>query len=300
MSVVNKTLVKSNKPRRNTKKKYIYAGDAIIPYNIHKSTMLSFDPTLSCKTLIKVFGKALSDIQSPPDKALNARGIKWVRFLHGGKAELHFVPPFKLKHYHILKEMVNDQNNHYPLETPIFENHVGLYVPDLTPIVTRVLDNNIKYILNKREDGLVQLYMNIPGAIDYLEIDSLKIEYNKLLKKYPDLKIKGFSENTTIVKKLLNRYNHTHKHKHKHNEYHYSDPLHNGEIRTILFNKDNSIIITGRDVQGGKKWKIGGTMDERGHVVLDFSPKGGPMHISALITSKQVKFSDGNIWKRVN
>jgi hypothetical protein len=38
-------------------------------------------------------------------------------------------------------------------------------------------------------------------------------------------------------------------------------------------------------------------VDKKGNANIDFTPKGGPI-IQALITSNEIRFDDGNVWKR--
>lgn len=64
-------MTKHHNSQRNTKK--VYGADRYEPYAIHKITMISYDPLESCRSLKKIFGNAMSDIQTPPDKALKER-----------------------------------------------------------------------------------------------------------------------------------------------------------------------------------------------------------------------------------
>ena len=174
----------SVKLKRSVNKTHkIYASDRIIPYNIHKITSLSFEPIKSCEAIQNLFGKNnVSKIQSPPDEAIKARGAKWVRCLKGGKAEFHYLPPYKLRYDKLIRTIVKEQEHQHPYKSQFFENHVGIYVPDLTNICIRAKKHKYKYYLVKRADGLHQFYVNIPGGIDFLEIDSLKIDLVKLLR----------------------------------------------------------------------------------------------------------------------
>lgn len=280
------------KKKSNRKSKKIYGSDSFAPYQIHKVTLISYDPLKTCKTLKKIFGPVVSKIHSPPDKALKKRGIKWVRFLTGGKAELHFVPPFNLEYTSLLKKMVKQQDKQDPLETELFENHIGLYVPDLTSIVINTIKSDIPYIMNKREDGLYQLYIDLIGSTDYLEVDSINFDFNKVHTKYPYFRIMGFSDNTKFVKKLIkNR-------KEKTITYAYIDPKHDGAPRLVEIHKNGKIKIIGRDHPGGKKWHVESIMDKNGNTKLDFSSKGGPSNMNANVNTNRIKFADGNVWKR--
>lgn len=285
----HRTTKRPKKNTRNTKK--IYGADRYQPYAIHKVTMISYDPLQSCRSLKKIFGNVMSDIQNPPDKALRKRGIKWLRFRSGGKAEFHFVPPFSLKYTKVLTEIAAKQNTASPLESQFYENHAGIYVPDLTPIVANTLKYKVPCIMNKRADGMYQFYINITGALDYLDIDSVKFDYKKIIKTHPDFKVMGFSDNTKLVKQLVSQHNKkTHIHA-------YIDPNHDGAPRIISIKKNGKISIVGRDHPEGQKWKISGTIDENNDAILDFSSKGGPKKIKANILPSRVKFEDGNVWK---
>lgn len=279
---------RSKKNLRKTSK--IYGVDRYKSYAIHKVTMISYDPLESCKSLKKIFGNAMSDIQNPPDKALRERGIKWLRFRRGGKAEFHFVPPFSLKYTRILTDIAAKQNKARPLESQFYENHAGIYVPDLTPIVANVLKYKIPCVMNKRSDGMYQFYINIDGALDYLDVDSAKFNYKKIIKSHPDFRVMGFSDNTKIVKQLVSE------HDKKTRVHAYTDPNHDGAPRIISIKKNGKLTIVGRDHPGGPKWKISGTIDKKHDAVLDFSSKGGPKNIKANILPSRVKFGDGNVW----
>ena len=62
-------------------------------YAIHKCTLFSIDPLGSANMMKQIFGNKISNVLSPADKSLKERGIRWVRFLEGEKAEFHFSPP---------------------------------------------------------------------------------------------------------------------------------------------------------------------------------------------------------------
>lgn len=288
MKAKTKKLVKK---KYNTTRKKIYGEEGFIPYNIHKVTILSYDPLASCNTIKQIFGNEIGSIQSPPDKTLARRNIRWIRFKHGAKSELHFVEPFNLKHNKLLKIMVEEEDTHSPLNSQLFENHVGIYVPELTNIILNTLIIKEPCILTRREDGLYQFYINVPHALDYLEIDSVNINIIKITKRFPNFKITTFAENNDYISKLKPKYKTHDKGKF------YRDPKHNDSPRKITYADDGKIIILGRDTPKGKIWKVSGVVDKSGFATIDFSPKGGPKRIKAYITSKEVKFNDGNIWK---
>lgn len=277
------------KSARKTKK--VYGADKIIPYNIHKVTLISYDPKKSCQAIRNMFGGVVSKIQTPPDKALAERGIKWVRFLKGGKAEFHFVPPFSLKHHRTLVNIVAEEDKGAPLASQFYENHAGIYVPDLTPVVLNAKKHKINCHLNKRADGMYQFYVNIPGALDYLDIDSLNFDFKVVQKKYPDFRVYGFDDNKKIVERMQKDHdNNTLTHA-------YIDPVHDGAPRIIYLKRNGNLTITGRDQPHAKLWKIKGKIDTKGNATLNFKPKGGPANVKAKIRPDKVTFSDGNVWK---
>ena len=146
--------------------------------------------------------------------------------------------------------------------------------------------------MNKREDGLYQLYIDIIGSTDYLEVDSINFNFNTVHKKYPYFRVMGFSDNTKIVKKIVQN-------KRKNIVMHtYIDPNHDGAPRLVEIHENGKIKIIGRDHPGIKKWRIESIIDKNGNATLDFSPKGGPKRIKAKIKPDKVTFSDGNIWKK--
>lgn len=244
--------------------------------------------------LKKVFGDKISDIQSPPDKALKKRGIKWVRFLHGEKAEFHFVPPHNLKYNATLKKLAKREEKIDPLATQFFENHVGIYVPDLTDIVINIIKMKLPSHLNKRADGMYQFYFQVDGCIDYLDVDSINIDFDKIHKYDSSFKYFTFNENNALIHKYEKEYKNL---KHRHRKANlYVDPKHNFASRKVIFNNDGDIEIIGTDTPNGKIWKIDGNIDKNNKAVLDFSKKGGPKKINAIFNKTFIKFDDGNKW----
>ena len=140
-----------------------------------------------------------------------------------------------------------------------------------------------------RDDGMYQLYIDIPHALDYLEVDSLTLDVDKVKKRFPSFNISHFDENSRYVSNL-EKSNKLYKGKY------YRDPNHNGSLRIVTVH-EGMVTIKGRDTPKGKIWKVHGVMDKKGNAKIDFTPKGGPI-IEAYITSTQVKFEDGNVWKR--
>ena len=299
-------MVKSIKNKTKNKTKKIYAIDRYKFYNIHKTTNISFNPIKSCECIQNLFGKKnVSKIQSPVDPWIKARGAKWVRCLHGGKSEFHFLPPYHLKYGKVISK---EQSHQIPYKSQFFENHIGIYVPDLTDVCLRAKKHKYIYYLVKRKDGLNQLYVKIPYGIDFVEIDSVKIDLKKLLendiiqhsfkgalelgrtleKKYTMSKQKkNFSKKTLKTKRRKN----------VNSEKIYYDPLHDDSKRYVTI-KDNIMYIRGKDTPNGKTWKVKGKI-ENNKVNLDFSSKGGPKNITGTIRDNKILFSDGNFWKHV-
>ena len=265
-------------------------------YNLHKVTLISIDPVASCKNIKLLFGSAVGEMQSPPDIGLRERGVKWIKFNKGNHPEFHFVPPFKLDNDKMIRKMINLQKTQDPLKTQLFENHMGIYVPDLTPIVLNTLKHKRPCHLNRRNDGMYQFYTQIDGCLDYLDIDSLTLNTQKLKKLYPNFHIYTFLENTKLVKKFKNsskkkRYLSSHTKL-------YFDPVHNAP-REVTILKNNNLIIKGKDKMNGKRWKITGKINKNNDAVLDFSSKGGPKNIKAKFKEDNIKFGDGNSWRLI-
>tara|TARA_Y100000389_G_scaffold198035_2_gene233797 strand:- start:2367 stop:3281 length:915 start_codon:yes stop_codon:yes gene_type:complete len=291
----SRSISKKNK----TKKSKIYGKGEYKFYAIHKCTLISYDPIGSAKMMKKIFGNKISDIQSPPDKALKKRGVKWLRFLEGEKAEFHFVLPHIIEYDKILRRMVKKEKKINPLHIQFFENHIGMYVPDLTDVVISTIKLNIPSHLNKRADGMYQFYFQIDGCIDYLDIDSIKIDFDKIHKYDSSFKYFTFKENNELIKKFEKEYqNFKNRKKHgKIDRHFYVDPEHNFATRKVLIHEDGDIIIVGSDSSHGKIWKVEGKLDKKNNkVVLDFSKKGGPKKITATIEKNDIKFDDGNKW----
>ena len=288
------TTRKTRKVAKKTRKQKFYGKDRYIPYAIHKTTIISFDPITSCKQMKYIFGSALSKIQAPPDKALKKRGIRWVRFINGGKGEFHFVPPFRLTDDRELRKIEEKQENISPLESQFFENHVGIYVPDLTDIIIRCLKRNIKCHLNRRGDGMYQFYIEIDGAIDYLDVDSISVDFDKIHKVNRFFHAYDFKKNSLVQellqKEYMNKKNHSIKSRI------YLDPNHDMAPRKLEMKENGNITVKGIDKTNGKLWQASGTLHKNNRVVLDFSCKGGPKNIRGQITKTGLKFEDGNIW----
>lgn len=277
-------------------KKGFYGADEYKFYNIHKATLISFNPTESAKAIQNIFGKAnVSSIQTPPDKVLAKRGIKWVRFLKGEKAEFHFVPPKHEKYDKILRDIVKMEDTVSPLKLGLVENHVGIYVPDLTPVILSSLRNNYKCFLGQRGDGVHQFYVNIKGCLDYLDIDSVKLDLDKIQKEFKDFKSIDFGTVQEIQDKNVKKFEKKTRKRRNEKIYDYSDPNHKEGARKIIIN-GRKVTVEGRDTPKGKIWRIRSKLDKNNNTILDFSVKGGPKRIKAKISKEKVVFGDGNIW----
>lgn len=283
----------------NKKTRKVYGRDKYDTYSIHKSTLISYDTAASCKMLKKVFGNAISGCQSPPDPALKKRGVRWVRFLTGGKAEFHFVPPFTLNQNKTLRRMISREQKIDPLRTQFFENHIGIYVSDLTPVIIKILKLKIPCHLNKRADGMYQFYFPIKGCIDYLDVDSLKVDFEKINKIDPDFRAYTFKENMNLVHKYEGEFIKKTKSRRSINSRLYLDPHHGNAPRRVALHSNGIIHITGRDSPRGKIWRVTGKVDKHNQATLDFSKKGGPKDIKAKITKDKIIFGDGNAWTSV-
>lgn len=272
-------------------------------YTIHKCTLISYDPVESCKMFSKVFGNKVSGCLDPPDDGLKARGVKWVKFKEGGKCEFHFVPPFTLTDEKSLKNLIDKQMYMNPLKTQLFENHVGMYVGDLTPVILSIIKLKIPYRLNRRGDGMYQFYFPIKGCLDYMDVDSTKVNFKKIRKYEPFFTSHTFDENADMIRKFEKEYRKkTLKRRRRRKRLKktkvYLDPKHNNAPRKIVYLKNNMIKISGKDSHKGKKWTIKGKLDKKKNAILDFSSKGGPTHIKAKIKEDEIVFDDGNKWKR--
>lgn len=205
-------------------------------FNIHKVTLLSFEPEKTAIQIKKLFGKDIEK-QEILDSAIRKRKAKWFQFKKGARSEIHIIKPFKLKYNNILRKIDEEQKVTDPLTFGIFENHVGIYVPNLTEIVNRVVRHNInvkknktknktrksknnnnktrtikdnlgeiQYVLFKREDGLNQLYVDLHGCVDYLEIDSFNYDYTKTINKLEPIRFDPkLIKEITELRKIENR-----------------------------------------------------------------------------------------------
>jgi len=246
------------------------------PYSIHKCTLISSDPGRSCAMMKRVFGGAIS-VEPPPDKSLAVRGIRWVRFVNG--TEFHFIPMgYSMKHTAVYRNLT--KSVHDVVFAPMFDNHVGLYVPDLTGVAIKLLDLGIPCRLNRREDGMHQMYFKIDGCMDFMEVDSTTMNMNTVHKKHPRFQMFTFQDNNNLIADKMV----------------YTDPNHQGARRSVDYHGHN-VVVTGTD--GASPWTARGVVDDEGKVVLDFSSKGGPSRIEAKRTRDGLLFKDGNLWSAV-
>ena len=76
----------------------------------------------------------------------------------------------------------------------------------------------------------------------------------------------------------------------------YSDPKHPGCARKVS-KSGKFVTITGTD-EDGKKWTVQGKTNGR-DLRIDFSSRGGPPDMLARADSIQIKFADGDVWKKL-
>mmetsp|Transcript_156726 Transcript_156726/g.480848 ORF Transcript_156726/g.480848 Transcript_156726/m.480848 type:complete len:160 (+) Transcript_156726:52-531(+) len=78
----------------------------------------------------------------------------------------------------------------------------------------------------------------------------------------------------------------------------YADPNHPGHLRHIKLEGEKGTIHSTDD--GVTFWQVPITVDSAGHVLADFSSKGGPKDLSGQVTEVGIKWSDGNVWEKVS
>lgn len=78
----------------------------------------------------------------------------------------------------------------------------------------------------------------------------------------------------------------------------YSDPNHPGCKRTIEVENGTTAIISGTDTPGGEIWTVTGSVHGE-TIVVDFSPKGGPNHLTGQRVPEGIRWEDGNLWTLV-
>jgi len=134
-------------------------------------TSLNIDDTV--KQLRLIFGRDF-DEKSVSDKKLNKRGIRWFNFFD---IDLHIVPVkasnrAEFKNLYEAQLRIDRNSSDYGILS-----HLGVKVPDLTPYVAILRNNNIPYEVILRGDGLYQLYIFLEGVIPsfIIEIDSKRL-----------------------------------------------------------------------------------------------------------------------------
>ena len=197
---------KSLKKQKTSK---VFGADRIINFNIHKTTIISINPKKSAEAIIKLFPKSqISDIIYPKDDDLKKRGTVWLRFKTEGKGEIHFSNPYHQRFYDCIKNMIKHQKIQPLLSYIGIDNHVGIYVPDLSDVIIKSFKNKLKGVYVKREDGMNQWFLSIPDALDIICFDSPYLNEKKIIKNFPkkwkNLKISNtFKKWTRIQKKYV-------------------------------------------------------------------------------------------------
>jgi len=141
--------------------------------SIDKLTITSLNIDDTVKQLRLIFGRDF-DEKSVSDKKLNKRGIRWFNFFD---IDLHIVPVkasnrAEFKNLYEAQLRIDRNSSDYGILS-----HLGVKVPDLTPYVAILRNNNIPYEVILRGDGLYQLYIFLEGVIPsfIIEIDSKRL-----------------------------------------------------------------------------------------------------------------------------
>lgn len=160
-------------------------------YMIHKVTFLSLHVRKTVTHLKKLFGSELVEIDVP-DPYLKKRGIKWLMFKKSG-THIHVAPPPPGTHLflNVIKQINNAELVTPVKNMPIKESHVGVVVPDMTPILKRVQKLGYQYMIRQRSDGMYQLYMDLDSAHDYFEVDSMTLDLTKV-----NIQVESFAANS--------------------------------------------------------------------------------------------------------
>ena len=143
--------------------------------HVHKVTLYCLDPESAVSALLRIFANEIKII-SVVDEKLKARGIQWLRLKSG--VEIHLVPPNADRHVDLFRSIVDYENEHPMEECPLKENHVGIMVNNLSSHVRRTAETGAKHSLFRREDGMYQFYIHIPGCINYIELSSRRYDNN--------------------------------------------------------------------------------------------------------------------------
>ena len=80
----------------------------------------------------------------------------------------------------------------------------------------------------------------------------------------------------------------------------FSDPAHSDMTRTIKYAGGRDYQISGAD-EDKKPWKVFGKRKNSATLIVDFTPKGGPAEVGSKgQVGCDIKFPDGNVWKRLD
>lgn len=141
--------------------------------SVDKLTITSLNVDDTVKQLRLIFGRDF-DEKSVGDKKLNRRGIRWFNFFD---IDLHIVPVkasnrAEFKNLYDAQLRIDRNSSDYGILS-----HLGIKVPDLTPYVAILRNNNIPYEVILRGDGLYQLYIFLEGVIPsfIIELDSKRL-----------------------------------------------------------------------------------------------------------------------------
>lgn len=141
--------------------------------SIDKLTITSLNIDDTVKELRLIFGRDIEE-KSVGDKKLKKRGIRWFNFFD---IDLHIVPVkasnrAEFKNLYEAQLRIDRNSSDYGILS-----HLGVKVPDLTPYVAILRNNNIPYEVILRGDGLYQLYIFLEGVIPsfIIELDSKRL-----------------------------------------------------------------------------------------------------------------------------
>lgn len=152
-----------------------FSSDYRATLRIHKLTLYCLDTESAMSTLLHIFKNEVKHIPVVDEK-LKARGIQWLRLESG--VEIHLVPPNVRRHIELFRSIVDFENEHPIEECPLKDNHVGIMVRNLSGHVRRARDSGVRHSLYRREDGMYQFYVHIPGCINYMELSSRRYDDN--------------------------------------------------------------------------------------------------------------------------
>lgn len=137
--------------------------------SIWKATYSVLDADAAAAFCIDVLGMKKVIIPDPglePDHS-------WVTFGEHGP-ELHFVSAKDPGVREFLERFVISLDYSESAFTDWMNSHIGIQLPDLSPLITRLQERGVPFLGPvRRADGVYQLYIRIPGT-GYLEFDSFK------------------------------------------------------------------------------------------------------------------------------